>query len=332
MSMKYIVVEVADSDADPQSDNFVQHLPIVFPKTLVHKDMFEAVQQNLLMDETHSFNVATCIGAGFVDLSKFGEHTCYGESETLKVASRGKADSDLMDTYRFTHGIADAVTVESTLAEIVSPMGFLRKHRRTHAPEILQAIVQLVKPHFEDRQLHHNGFVTCDVVGAAYSVNKDHTLTLPPNLHMDYISPASTVRFGGLSHFLAIGGGLEIIEIPDNEFCKLLPRARTTDTLVSAISNRKTFNGESLLGSVEMTPLSPIPLTDESVDLDKFKLFAHVGDCILRSVSMDQENLDGFLDDSKTAVVTATVLEVETETLYVFEAKLGDLFEKFKKL
>lgn len=330
MSMKYIVVQVTDHK--PGEEPFVHHLPIVFPKTLVHKDMFEGVQQNLMMDEDNKFGVAECIGAGFVDLTKFGEHTCYGESETLKVASRGKADSDLMDTYRFTHGIADAVTVESTLSEITGPMSFLRKHRRTNATEILQAVVQLVKPHFEDRQLHHNGFVTCDVVGTAYSVNKDHTMVLPPNLHMDYISPASTVRFGGLSHFLAIGGGLEIIEIPDNEFCKLLPRARTTDTLVSAISNRKTFNGESLLASMEMTPLSPIPLTDESVDLDNFKLFAHVGDCILRSVNMDQANLDGFLDDSKTAVVTATVLEIETQTLYVFEASLGDLFEKFKKL
>jgi hypothetical protein len=332
MSMKYIVVEVSDSKADPESDKFVQHLPIIFPNTLIHKDMFEGVQQNLLMDENHSFNVATCIGAGFVDLSKWGEHTCYGESETLEIASRGKADSDLMDTYRFTHGIADAVTVESTLAEIVGPMGFLHKHRRTHANEILQAAVQLTKQHFEDRQLHHNGFVTCDVVGTAYSINKDHTMTLPPNLHMDYISPASTVRFGGLSHMLTIGGGTEVIEIPDNEFCKLLPRARTTDTVVSAIAKRKTFNGEAMFGEMEMTPLSPIPLADESLDLENFKLFAHVGDCILRSVTMDQENLEGFLRDTKVSVVTATVLEIETETLYVFEATLGNLFDKFKKI
>lgn len=61
-------------------------LPVVFSELQTHADVAYAL-----------FGGAKIIGAGFVHVSSNGEYSCYGESVSLNVKSRGDEDSKLLN-------------------------------------------------------------------------------------------------------------------------------------------------------------------------------------------------------------------------------------------
>ncbi|MET3916868.1 hypothetical protein ABID97_003650 [Variovorax sp. OAS795] len=84
--MKYIVAKI---------DN--EEVVFVFPRTVDHDRMAEALERIRFGGDRnwerklHSTNEGAIISAGFVD-----NGTCHGNSETLKLKSRGAVDSKLL--------------------------------------------------------------------------------------------------------------------------------------------------------------------------------------------------------------------------------------------
>lgn len=93
---KYIVIRKDDGEHTPQE------FPIIFPKYMTHKEVFDAQARAI---QWHSRSPCTsCVGAGFVRLGEV-ELRCYGESESLKVKSRGEEDTRLIDGCEYTQGL-----------------------------------------------------------------------------------------------------------------------------------------------------------------------------------------------------------------------------------
>lgn len=76
--------------------NGMRYYPIIFPKDFVHRFMAGAVQGMLGGDK-----FLRAIAAGDYDPVS---GTCSGESETMKLKSRGKIDSDIIAHYPYFHG------------------------------------------------------------------------------------------------------------------------------------------------------------------------------------------------------------------------------------
>jgi len=89
--MKFIVFRVAP----PGRTAF--EVPIIFPKVMVHKDVFVHTRQLFWRDGSET----TIVSAGFYQTST---GRCYGESETLKVKARGHEDESLIATHDVTGG------------------------------------------------------------------------------------------------------------------------------------------------------------------------------------------------------------------------------------
>lgn len=91
--MKYIMFEC-------KSKEITRHVPVIFPDFIVHKDFAEYVTHALRRE--HRFDSVIAVSAGFYDPPTM---QCSGESETMKLKSKGKADGRIIKMYNYFHGI-----------------------------------------------------------------------------------------------------------------------------------------------------------------------------------------------------------------------------------
>ena len=95
MGMKYIIVQIRNGET-------VREWPIIFPDMLVHRAMADIVQNHLAVDYKQLNRRIVAAGS----FSCFGgEVSCFGESETLNVESRGSEDARLIKMFDYLHGI-----------------------------------------------------------------------------------------------------------------------------------------------------------------------------------------------------------------------------------
>ena len=96
--MKYVVVSF-------KAHGIEREFPFIFPEGMVHKDMYQMVERNLIMQERAES--VECVGAGFISCRDVdpGESACHGMSESLGVKSRGPEDSRLISLLDYTHGL-----------------------------------------------------------------------------------------------------------------------------------------------------------------------------------------------------------------------------------
>jgi hypothetical protein len=103
--VKYIVLQVKTVN---DNGEFIRELPFIFPNELVHADVatdLAAAIRSTHIDERRPGAVLTSVvSAGFISSLSI-EGGCHGASETLKIASRGKQDDDLIKTLDYMHGI-----------------------------------------------------------------------------------------------------------------------------------------------------------------------------------------------------------------------------------
>jgi len=91
--MKYIMIE------QPFAAGMVRQIPIIFPKTLVHDEVFDSIKA--LCGEN-------CKPVSAGEISLFGGQVrCGGNSETLKISSRGAVDEEIIKLYDYQHGLIE---------------------------------------------------------------------------------------------------------------------------------------------------------------------------------------------------------------------------------
>ena len=88
--MKYIMLKLSDE----------RLVPVIFPNSLIHSEMANAVQSMLL--QVHEL---TCEPVSAGDI-QFSDVFCSGKSSTLKLDSR-PSDAELIEGYDYNHGIDD---------------------------------------------------------------------------------------------------------------------------------------------------------------------------------------------------------------------------------
>lgn len=95
--MKYIMFECARGT----NDGLVFNIPIIFPGQLVHREVANALIPKL---RTAFSECSICVvSAGDFNLSTL---ECSGESDTLRLKSRGQEDSTLIRIHDIMHGMA----------------------------------------------------------------------------------------------------------------------------------------------------------------------------------------------------------------------------------
>lgn len=96
--MKYVVIEVKHGDD-------VREFPIIFPNILVHSVVAGSVIAG--MQRYHDKEATyKAVSAGEISSMTLGERgACHGESETLKLKSRGDTDAALIKMHDYCHGI-----------------------------------------------------------------------------------------------------------------------------------------------------------------------------------------------------------------------------------
>ena len=92
--MKYIVMQRKIGD-------MIQEIPIIFPAQLVHKHVAQALLK--LPGNPYNF-INKVASAGEVTFDN-DSITCYGESETLNIKSRGLEDVELIEMIDYGGGI-----------------------------------------------------------------------------------------------------------------------------------------------------------------------------------------------------------------------------------
>jgi len=83
--MKYILIE------SRVSEGVVEHIPIIFPKTLNHSDVARDIKD--LLFEKYNRKVNKVVSAGDCNVNYF---QVGGYSETLKIESRGAKDHEII--------------------------------------------------------------------------------------------------------------------------------------------------------------------------------------------------------------------------------------------
>lgn len=85
--MKYIVMQV-------KSGTMTLEIPFLFPDCIVHAMMAQVAKP--LCEATWKNSAASPISAGSISSADCWAD-CYGDSETLKLKSRGEIDSELIN-------------------------------------------------------------------------------------------------------------------------------------------------------------------------------------------------------------------------------------------
>lgn len=324
--MKYIMVEARLCKRN--EDDMTVLIPVTFSKVLVHRDMYEAVYHNLARDEDRDFGDIKCVGAGFVD-SALGGYKCYGESESLKIASRGDLDSDVMNQMRFAHGFSYLQTVESTLEEFFSPLGFIKGQLKVtaNADQLFESAALATKDAYELRQLHTNGFRFGGITKGR-SPKTGETLWLPRGLAFDYVGPISSVNYNGISHLIRMAGTHELVEIP-NEFVEyMLPGAFTIDHCITAMSEGIPFNFAAVVKDLDViVTFGP----EHKRAGDHVSRPEHVGAVILREMKMTREQQDHMLSGEGHAHAQFHVEVVRNKTPFVVTMRVRDFQQRAVK-
>lgn len=93
MGFKYVMFE-------GRIGGVTRRFPIIFPDTMVHSDIRDAV---IFVAAPPAWGELKPVTAGSITLT--GEMYCSGDSETLKLKSGGKEDADLIRSFPYAHGI-----------------------------------------------------------------------------------------------------------------------------------------------------------------------------------------------------------------------------------
>jgi hypothetical protein len=78
---------------------YTQEVPIIFPKDLMHSQVFDSVKSVVGMED------AEVISAGFLHM--LNAPYCYGNSDTLRATSRGAIDAAMIKDFINSRGILD---------------------------------------------------------------------------------------------------------------------------------------------------------------------------------------------------------------------------------
>lgn len=324
--MKYIMVEARLCKRN--EDDMTVLIPVTFSKVLVHRDMYEAVYHNLARDKDRDFGDIKCVGAGFVD-SALGGYRCYGESESLKKASRGDLDSDVMNQMRYAHGFSYLQTVESTLEEFFSPLGFIKDQLKVteNADQLFEAAAIATKDAFELRQIHSNGFCF-GAITKGRSVQSGDDLTMPRGLKFTYIGPTSTISYNGVSHLICLAGSREVVEVP-NEFVEhMLPGAMTIDHCITAMSASIPFNFAAVVKDLNVSVVFGPEHKRAGEPVTRPE---HVGAVILREMKMTREQQDHMLSGEGHAHAQFHVEVVKNKTPFVVTMRVRDFQQRAVK-
>lgn len=324
--MKYIMIEARLSKEN--ADDMTVLIPVMFSKLLVHREMYEIVHMQLRRNKDQQFGDIKCVGAGFVD-SVLGGYKCYGESESLNKASRGDLDSDVLNQMRYAHGIAYMQTLESTLEEFFSPLGFVKPmiKRTDGADEVFAATANATKTAYELRQIHSNGF-RFGAITRGRSVASGDVLTMPLGLKFDYVGPMSTVNYNGVSHLLRLAGTHELVEIPNELIEHMIPCAMTIDTCMRAIDEAIPFDLNKVIKDLNV-----------HIALGEGHRFAgdpaerpeHIGVVILTKMTMTREQQDTMLSGDGHAVAQLHVEVVKNKTPFVVTMRVRDFHNRVAK-
>ena len=79
----------------------VREVPVIFPNSLVHKDMADT-----LIRMCPGFEGGKAVSGGFLSSTGLCQDPVHGESESLKLKSRPE-DTDLILMHDYLHGIKD---------------------------------------------------------------------------------------------------------------------------------------------------------------------------------------------------------------------------------
>jgi hypothetical protein len=324
--MKYIMVQARLCKRN--EDDMTVLIPVTFSKVLVHSDMYEAVYHNLARDDDRDFGDIQCVGAGFVD-SALGGYKCYGESESLKIASRGDLDSDVMNQMRYAHGFSYLQTVESTVEEFFSPLGFMLPQLKVtdHADMLLAATADATKAAYELRTLHSNGFALGGIVRGC-STAKGESLTMPAGLRFDYVGPISTINFNGLSHMIRLAGTHELVEIPDSAVCYMLPSAMTVNRSLALLSNKTLFDFGKVIKDLDVVVTFDEGHVMAGKPADKPE---HIGFVSLKEIRMQRPQQDVMLSGEGFAHAQFHVVMENGKVGFVVTMRMRDFHQRAEK-
>jgi hypothetical protein len=105
--MKYIVLRVTDHATKANEEDLVREIPFIFPDNCVHSEVAKYMT-NMLRRKRPDGRMRDIepVSAGFMHSLSIGEKgACHGESETLKLKSRGDQDAALISTFDYLHGL-----------------------------------------------------------------------------------------------------------------------------------------------------------------------------------------------------------------------------------
>ena len=80
MEAKYIIIKISNLRREPEKEEL---LPIVFPKALMHKKVYESIRHSMLRDNNFIGNDIEIYSAGFIYQNE--EVKAYGKSESLNI-------------------------------------------------------------------------------------------------------------------------------------------------------------------------------------------------------------------------------------------------------
>ena len=105
--MKYIILKVTDFAQGKTDSDLVREIPFIFPDNCVHSEVAKYMSRMLRMERPDGrLRDVEPVAAGFIHSLAIGEKgACHGESETLKLKSRGDQDAALISTFDYLHGI-----------------------------------------------------------------------------------------------------------------------------------------------------------------------------------------------------------------------------------
>jgi hypothetical protein len=92
MGFKYVIFE-------GRIGGVTRRFPVIFPDTMVHSDMSEAVR---VFAAPAGWGDLAPVSAGAITL---GMVACAGDSETLGLKSGGDQDASLIERFPYFHGI-----------------------------------------------------------------------------------------------------------------------------------------------------------------------------------------------------------------------------------
>lgn len=95
--MKYIVIRTT-------LGGVVRELPFIFPNCIIHEDAFKMMSEAIKLSTGEKAGECVAVSAGETSCMKPGSD-CHGDSETLRIKSRGDVDDSLIYSLDYSHGI-----------------------------------------------------------------------------------------------------------------------------------------------------------------------------------------------------------------------------------